>query len=334
LHLFVTFFLSHRFDAVRLDSCPFLYRQEPLQAPRAFLSFSSYTSTVYANILSENMTSQDLIQQVKDSLQRLNVQRQSLELEAEAIVSELTDRSNGEPMGVDTPLTDAEGFPRADIDVYRARTLRGRLSVIRTDHKGLMQNIERTLQQLAALQNPNKALEEKAELEARLQPKPLPKYDPISKKWVVKNWDGSVAGAPNGENRSFDNLLADNAMQIEVDNPVALASSITPANEQSVLPKIPSRPFARVNSVEPQSPAFQAGLAENDLILRFGNITLDETSDPMKSVGEIVPKAAAEMSSIPLTVRRNTTEIVTLHLSPRPWAGRGLLGCHIVPYLS
>jgi 26S proteasome non-ATPase regulatory subunit 9 len=279
------------------------------------------------------MTSRDLIQQVKDSLQRLNVQRQSLELEANAIVSELTDRSNGEPMGVDTPLTDAEGFPRADIDVYRARTLRGRLSVIRTDHKGLMQNIERTLQQLTALQNPNKALEEKAELEARLMPKPLPKYDPISKKWVVMNWDGSVAGAPNGENRSFDNLLADNAVQVEVDNPVAAASS-TPASEQSIHSKIPSRPFARVNSVEPQSPAFQAGLAENDLILGFGNITLDESSDPMKSVGEIVPKAAAEMSTIPLTVRRNTTEVVTIHLNPRPWAGRGLLGCHIVPYSS
>lgn len=276
------------------------------------------------------MASQDLIQQVKDSLQRLNVQRQSLELEADAILSELTDHSNGEPMGVDTPLTDAEGFPRADIDVYRARALRGRLSVIRTDHKGLMQHIERTLQQLATLQNPTKALEEKEELEARQKSKPMPKYDPITKKWVVMNWDGSVAGAPNGENRSFDNLLADSS--ITADTPAAATPALHDSPRQSVPTRIPTRPFARVNSVEPQSPAFLAGLAENDLILRFGNISLEECSDPMRSVGEIVPKAAAEMSSIPLLVNRNTTEVVTIQLEPKPWAGRGLLGCHIVPY--
>lgn len=278
--------------------------------------------------------SQDLIQQVKNSLQRLNVQRVSLEQEADAIVSELTDHSNGEPMGVDTPLTDAEGFPRADIDVYRARTLRARLNAIRTDHKELMQNIERTLQQLASLQNPNKALEEKAEIEARQKPKPMPKYDPLSKKWVVMNWDGSVAGAPGGENRSFDNLSAEPEVKVmdtpgEVDP--ATRSSL---DEQPVQAKLPSRPFARVNSVEPQSPAFFAGLAENDLILQFGNISYDDSSDPMRDVGEIVPKAAADKSSIILTVKRNTTEVITIQLEPKPWSGRGLLGCHIVPHFD
>jgi DNA-binding TFAR19-related protein (PDSD5 family) len=35
--------------------------------------------------------------------------------------------------------------------VYRARDLRHRLAVIRTDHKSLMQQIERLLTQLAAV---------------------------------------------------------------------------------------------------------------------------------------------------------------------------------------
>lgn len=277
------------------------------------------------------MDSQDLVKQIKDSIQRLNVQRQSLEQEADAIVSELTDRTNGEPMGIDTPLTDAEGFPRADIDVYRARTLRGRLNAIRTDHKALMKSIEQTLHQLAALENPNKALEEKAELEARSKPKPLPKYDPISKKWVVMNWDGSVAGVPGGEHRSFENLSTKSGAKPHT--PVAATPPLNNSAEQSIPSKIPTRPFARVNSVEPNSPASVAGLTENDLILRFGNISIDDNENPMKSVGEIVPKAAAEKSCVLLTVKRNT-DVITIEIEPKPWSGRGLLGCHIVPHFD
>ena len=153
--------------------------------------------------------SSDLIQSTKDSLKTMNAKRQSLEMELDAIVSELTDDSKGDPMGVDTPLVDKEGYPRADIDVYRARSLRGRLAVIRSDHKDLMKDIERTLQQLASLQNPDKDAQERKELEARRKQKPKPKYDPVTGKWVVMNWDGSVAGAPGGESRSFDNLSSE-----------------------------------------------------------------------------------------------------------------------------
>ena len=59
---------------------------------------------------------------------------------------------------------------------------------------------------ISCLQNPNKEQEEKEELAKRVAPKPKPKYDPKSGKWVVMNWDGSVAGVENGDNRSFENL--------------------------------------------------------------------------------------------------------------------------------
>ncbi|KAL3928756.1 MAG: hypothetical protein SGARI_004941 [Bacillariaceae sp.] len=82
-------------------------------------------------------------------------QRKAIENEADAIYSELTtppSEEEVEPMGVDTPLVDDDGYPRGDVDVYRARTLRNRFHVLQTDHKEISQKVEATLLQLAALQ--------------------------------------------------------------------------------------------------------------------------------------------------------------------------------------
>ena len=96
-----------------------------------------------------------------------------------------------------------------------------------------------------------------------------------------------------------------------------------------------SIPFCRVNSVALESPAHRAGLKEEDLILRFG--PLDATSH-LKAIAELVPQKAASQEAIPLLILRRTGENqwerLTLQLNPRPWSGRGLLGCHILPYQS
>jgi hypothetical protein len=47
---------------------------------------------------------------------------------------------------------DHEGFPRADIDLYRARSLRKRLAEIKTDLKAIMINVEKELQNLMVAQ--------------------------------------------------------------------------------------------------------------------------------------------------------------------------------------
>jgi hypothetical protein len=74
--------------------------------------------------------------------------RKNLEAEASAITDELTKSIDGkEPMGVSTPLVDKEGYPRADIDVYRARHLRKRLNEIRFDHAAIMKKIEENVSQ-------------------------------------------------------------------------------------------------------------------------------------------------------------------------------------------
>jgi 26S proteasome non-ATPase regulatory subunit 9 len=51
-------------------------------------------------------------------------------------------------MGIDTPLVDSEGYPRGDIDVFRARTLRRRFIEIQNDHKAVMAKIEKGLAEL------------------------------------------------------------------------------------------------------------------------------------------------------------------------------------------
>ena len=90
---------------------------------------------------------------LRKTLATVDVKRKALESESEAITSELLAEPEPgvPPMGIDTPLVDADGCPRGDVDVYRARTLRGRLAVIRTDYKALMRESEDLLYQLAAL---------------------------------------------------------------------------------------------------------------------------------------------------------------------------------------
>lgn len=90
---------------------------------------------------------------IREQYNRLLAQKEALEIEAEAITSELTSNGlNGQPpAGVKGPLTDSEGFPRADIDIYNVKSKRQRLSVINTDHRSVMKAIEELLPKLYEL---------------------------------------------------------------------------------------------------------------------------------------------------------------------------------------
>lgn len=295
---------------------------------------------------------ESLLVATKQKLSTLHVQQQALESEAEAIISELTTppAPGVKPAGIDDPLVDGEGFPRGDVDVYRVRTLRGRLAEIRTDRQSVLSESERLLHQVAALQNPGKAAAAQAEVAARTAPKPKPKYDPATGKWVVRNWDGTLSGSGSGSGgassnggQSFDSTpLSSNATAAAEAQASPDAAAAVPRSSASLEGAYRSvRPFARVNSVAENSPASRAGLRPDDLLLRFGTAQIDgahhEDSDSvMALVGQTVPQLAAEGSSILVVVRRTDPQAgantLELSLTPRPWAGRGLLGCHIVPY--
>ena len=93
----------------------------------------------------------------KKALQRklksLQVKRENLSLELKAIHSELTSSPGDgvEPIGIDTPLVDKEGYPRGDVDLYRARDLRKRWNEIQNDQTHIMKELEINLVQLATI---------------------------------------------------------------------------------------------------------------------------------------------------------------------------------------
>jgi membrane-associated protease RseP (regulator of RpoE activity) len=298
-----------------------------------------------------NSRKDEQIALIHQSIKSLNVQREALEYESAAIESELTSSDPANPtvppMGIDTPLTDAEGFPRNDIDIFSARTLRHRLAIIRTDHKKFMNEIENLLQQIAILQKQQTVDDTvEAELEARQKLKPKPKFDPITGKWVVRNWDGTIAGAGVNNDttpRSFDELSSEPPMQTEPTstNPSAyqqeeLSHENNPVVHKAAAIELSGKPLARVESVADDSPASLAGLEPNDFILSFGPI-VNEFGD---SITQLVQQAAGNKESIELRIFRGNfnnanaishKDTVVVQLFPRPWNGRGLLGCHIVP---
>lgn len=91
-------------------------------------------------------------------------------------------------------------------------------------------------------------------------------------------------------------------------------------------------PFARVNSVAPGGPAAEAGMQREDAILKFGNL-VKSSFDPPSSLMPLAGLVSQnENKHIIIRVLR-AGEQKYLTLTPRQgWGGRGMLGCHIVPY--
>ena len=206
--------------------------------------------------------------------------------------------------------------------------------------------------------------DDEEEKRARLAPKPKPKFDPKTGKWVVKSWDGSVAGVENGESRSFEDLSAksngalassitagqsnsttsntlDNTSRGVVGNSREQnANTVSEQQHQQRRDEQPTTPFAIIDEVSPNSPASEAGIKENDVLIRFGSINSTNHRD-FRAIAELLPLVASENKSILVAVRRKTSELggvveltktEVLELKPRVWGGRGLLGCHIRPY--
>ncbi|CDO71418.1 hypothetical protein BN946_scf184909.g12 [Trametes cinnabarina] len=92
------------------------------------------------------------------------------------------------------------------------------------------------------------------------------------------------------------------------------------------------QPFAKVDGVAPGSPAASAGLLPEDLVLSFGPLTKSLfTGSSLQPLAELV--AAQENQEVAVEVLRSEDRRVKLTFIPRRgWGGRGLLGCHIVPY--
>lgn len=92
------------------------------------------------------------------------------------------------------------------------------------------------------------------------------------------------------------------------------------------------KPFARVDGVAPESPAAESGLRREDLIVKFGHLTRSSFTAAalLQPLAELV--SVSENRELAVQVFREG-ETLDLKFVPRKgWGGRGMLGCHIVPY--
>mmetsp|Transcript_752 Transcript_752/g.1293 ORF Transcript_752/g.1293 Transcript_752/m.1293 type:complete len:291 (+) Transcript_752:91-963(+) len=279
----------------------------------------------------------------------LDKERKDLEEEASAITSELTASVDGkDPMGISTPLVDKDGYPRADVDVYRARYLRKRLHEIRFDHDVIMKKIEEQI-----LKNSRSHGEE--EMQERRKQKPKPKFDPKTGKWVVRNWDGTVSGITNGHLYSFDEIgVKDNVYneskgaKVDSENgPLHDDKYAVLGGQNSIMEECRADqdkqeqeqhlPFAKVGVVMSGSPAQEAGLKNDDLIIKFGTVDYSNNRN-LQALPDIVRNAHSDGHYIVVVVSRvipnemhQSTKLIQLKLRPKEWSRKGLIGCTFEP---
>lgn len=92
----------------------------------------------------------------------------------------------------------------------------------------------------------------------------------------------------------------------------------------------PSQAFAKVNSISPGSPASIAGLQVDDEIVEFGSVNT-QNFQSLQNIGTVVQHSEGKPLNVTV-IRRG--EKHRLRLVPTRWAGKGLLGCNIIPLQS
>ncbi|KAM9054635.1 26S proteasome non-ATPase regulatory subunit 9 isoform 2-T2 [Megaptera novaeangliae] len=170
-------------------------------------------------------------------------------------------------IGMNEPLVDCEGYPRADVDLYRVRTARHNIVCLQNDHKALMKQVEEALHQLHARDKEKQARDL---AEARRE---------------------------------------------------AMSHGLGQSQDLS-----PAQAFAIVNSISPGSPASIAGLQVDDEIVEFGSVNT-QNFQSLQNIGSVVQHSEGPLN---VTVIRRG-EKYQLRLVPTRWAGKGLLGCNIIP---
>nr|XP_006640292.1 PREDICTED: 26S proteasome non-ATPase regulatory subunit 9 [Lepisosteus oculatus] len=117
-----------------------------------------------------------------DYVKNLVKKKDEIEEQIKAYYDVLEDQKG---VGMDGPLVDVEGYPRADVDVFQVRTARHNISCLQNDHKAIMLEIEEALHQLHAREKAKRAWDEaeareEAMEQARSPPQPFARVDAIT----------------------------------------------------------------------------------------------------------------------------------------------------------
>mmetsp|Transcript_15923 Transcript_15923/g.19433 ORF Transcript_15923/g.19433 Transcript_15923/m.19433 type:complete len:280 (-) Transcript_15923:679-1518(-) len=259
----------------------------------------------------------------REKMLELDGERKKLELEAREITLELERPIEGaSPIGVATPLVDADGFPRNDINIYHARELRSGLNKIKTDHSIIMKQIEKYL---------NKSIDHKnRDMVARkdLKPKPKPIFDKKSGKWIICNQNDGVNEKDN-QLSSTPRSGRKTSLKCKDINGLVISNTQTNSTETH----FKSEPFAIINHVQEGSPADKGGLKMSDQIIQIG--TVDSTNHRgLRAVNEVVQRSFSDKTALRFVILRkfeNTdTKSKVLNLQILPYIFKnGLLGCEI-----
>lgn len=250
--------------------------------------------------------------ELRAALLKLDKERQRIDDEIRSTKAQL----DGLGVGMNDPLVDKEGFPRADVDLYQVRSLRQRVTMLLNDSKEKQKEVEEHLAKLHAL--------------------------------------GPAALIP--EKPSFPSSTSSSST---TSSRVAAAAPLSAPSVSSASPPegMVFRPFALVDDVSEASPASRAGLMKGDRIAGIGTLVslAPAVSASATSEGGLAGGAAPSAPSLsdlasvvrgnvglalPLVVQRQRQDnsnsssegsFIQLSLTPQPWSGQGLLGCHVVP---
>lgn len=130
----------------------------------------------------------------------------------------------------------------------------------------------------------------------------------------------------NTDYKALMKQIEQTMMELHKELPPVPATETTSSPASVSTPSAP-KPMAKLDEIFPGSPAATAGIELNDLLIEFGTVT-SNTESFLKSIVELVGKNVNQ--PIPIVVLRNS-ERVELSITPQPWGGRGLLGCHLTP---
>jgi len=239
----------------------------------------------------------------KAALRELISQKDAMEAQIEAL---------HEASAQGQPLVDAQGFPRADLDVHAIRTARSQLAMLQTDHKNLMSRIERAMLAVHADAKAAKARERPEAAQSAPVTRPT---QPATRKEVPAD-ESKIDEAKGGERPA-----------------VAAPISATPASSPSLAATAANlEPFYVVQSVSADSPAEVGGLRPGDLVLAFGSVRKENKSASTMSnvVTSSIGRAITVIVRRPAQDGQGEAQIKEIRIIPQQWSGRGLLGCHLV----